>query len=141
VRDENVVRIREHVDRWGFLADECPFVCAPSMSEASLDALVSAIDEHFDTSELLVRESPASKVAQGLLRLVREGVALSWDSYSWIVARSMWGHTAASDAVLSELCARFIERRQCDHAAKLLGNTTVCDRALFDRWIELSTRR
>lgn len=140
-RDENVLRCRAHVDRSGYVADECPIVCAPTMSAASLDALVIALDEHFDASELLVRESPALRIARALMGLVRENGALSWDGYSWIVARSMWGHTSESDAVLAELCALFIERGQCDHAAKLLGNRAVRDRALFERWLALERSR
>lgn len=144
-RDENVIRVREHVDACGFVADECPTLCAPTMTLAAVQTLVSSLDEHFDASELLLRESPALKIARGILQLVRDSapnaITMPWNRFTSLVARALWGHTDESDAVLGEVCALFIDRGQCDHAAKLLSTSVLRDPQLFERWLERERER
>jgi hypothetical protein len=51
-RDKHVPRAREIVERAGFEADHCPTLCCKSMSRAAVEALVEALDEHFDGTEI-----------------------------------------------------------------------------------------
>ncbi len=51
-RDEDTLRFRELLVSNGLDGDRCPVLYAPEITEAALDRLVIALDEHVDGREL-----------------------------------------------------------------------------------------
>ncbi len=143
LRDENILRVREHVARSGFDADLCPIVATPAVDAAALDALVLALDEHFDGAERRVTEHQASAIASALLRAVREDLrAIDEQRFDKMLSYTRWGRTAASDAIVTELAQTLIDhttptlagRHAHVLAAMVLASRAVSRASLFEQW-------
>lgn len=142
-RDENILRVREHVARSGFDADLCPIIATPVVDAAALDALVLALDEHFDGAERRVTEHQASAIASALLRAAREDLrSIEEQRFDMMLSYALWGRTAASDAIVTALAEALIDhaahavgdRHSQRLAARVLANRAVSRASLFERW-------
>lgn len=134
-RDENILRVREHVSSSGFDADLCPILAAPTINGHALDALVLALDEHFDGVELRATQHQASAVAAALLRAARERLeTIDEQRFDKMLAYVYLGRTAGSDAIVTELAEALIERRAQRLAARALATRAITSAAVFERW-------
>lgn len=141
-RDENVLRVREHVESLGFRADESPVLCAHKINAASLDALVDALDQHCDGRELFVREPPSLRFAEAALRYAREERALDTTLFAGML--SLIVHHGFSDAVGSTLAAiadALLTRDEVELCARALATSFVRDASAFDRWTRAEVAR
>lgn len=136
-RDENVLYIREHVERSGFQADLCPTLCAPTVDDAALDALVLALDDHCDGAERRITQHQATAVAHAILRMEpAELDAVDDRRFEAMLAYAAWGRTSASDAVVTALAEALIDRGAWSRAERVLVSGMVQRSALFERWFE-----
>ncbi len=140
-RDDNVVRIREHVEQSGIPSDSCPLLCAPRLTTDALDALVAALDEHADGRELRVKGSPALAFAQSLRRhIVDEGGAMTART-TMRLTYAGWGRTPQSRAALESIAWRLVERGDSEGAAMVLAERVSEDRVLYEQWLALERER
>lgn len=134
-RDENVLRVRERVESLGYQGDECPIVCSPKVDRAAVDALVSALDEHFDGRELLVREAPSTLLAAAMLRAVREATVIVRARFALMLSYTVaYGYTEQTRASLAELIETLLDRDERELCARVLRTGVVRDARLFERW-------
>jgi hypothetical protein len=134
--DRNVLDVREHLASFGLDPDESPVLCAPRIDHDALDALVLALDEHFDGRELPA--SPAASMALTLAlafeRELREGPAFDRKLFVPIAALTRRGFTQASVAVNERSAARLVANGALHDAATLLVPTAHESSEPFESW-------
>ncbi len=142
LRDENILRVRERVESLGFRGDECPIVCSPKVDRAAVDALVNALDEHFDGRELLVRQAPSTLLAQALLGAVREAAVIVRTRFMLMLSYTVaYGYTEQTRASLEELVETLLDRDERELCARVLRTGVVRDERLFERWARAEAAR
>lgn len=137
-----VSAVRSNLDVAGYVGDDCPVLAVNRVDSRALDALVDALDEHFDGREFRVRGHPAQRFADALLRDVREREPREYRG--WVGFRASfatWGRTASSDATLGEVWDALLARGEFEGCAVLLSGGAVYDRARFERWFEAENTR
>lgn len=135
--DANIVRARQHVQRNGYDADDCPVVCARSLDARAMDSLVLALDEHCDGSEYRFREAPAAAASRALLRAVKEQREFEQDGFEAALAAAKWGETSESRATLARVAESLIAQRDPRRAAMVLASNAEVSRAVYEQWFEL----
>lgn len=133
---------RSNLDVAGYVGDDSPVLAVNRVDSRALDALVDALDEHFDGREFRVRGHPAQRFADALLRDVREREPREYRG--WLGFRgsfATWGRTPSSDATLGEVWDALFERGEFEGCAVLLSSGVVYDRPRFERWFEAENTR
>jgi hypothetical protein len=140
-RDDNVLRVRAHVDACGITSDACPLLCAPRMTPEALDALVAALDEHASGAELRAEGSPALAFAEALRRDVSDEVPSTDRQFQLRLHFACWGHTPRSRAALESVAEALVSRGDSVRAAMVLSQRVSEDRSLYERWLALELAR
>ncbi|MBL8684474.1 MAG: hypothetical protein JNK05_35195 [Myxococcales bacterium] len=137
-----VADVRAMLDAMGYVGDECPVLAVYRPGGQGLDALVDALDEHFDGGEFRVRGHAAAQFADAMLDEARSRDAR--EIRGWVGFRAgyaRWGRTAASDATLGALWDLLCDKGELDACATLLADRAVYDIARFERWFEAEGAR
>lgn len=136
-RDEHTLRFRELLVSNGLDGDRCPVLYAPEITEAALDHLVLALDEHVDGSELRVREAPLRAIA----RTVRDDVCAQSNeraeprAWSFRLDKLSATKDTVIDGLLSEAAIAAIDRGDLDLASEIFQSGSVFDERVYQRWI------
>lgn len=134
--DPNVLAVRELVASQAIDPDDCPVLCAPRIDEAALDALVLALDEHFDGRARSFTGAPALAIAETLERDLLSGHPFDDAQLSQIGQRTRLSPTAQSKAVNERVALWLIAHGRVAAVQSLLVEKTHTSSAPLRAWFD-----